>query len=191
VLASPQDDVMLGAAVILPDHPQIAPESLGNLFDSTEIEEALLLHVHALSDEERAAIESHDPAVAEMVARAAATAPEQLLGLHGRITLRDPVTTEPPSPSVAVRDPSRGEAEAHVDGVTFRRGGRVVLRPSPEADLHARMLAGKTATIERIYIDYDGKVHLGVTVDDDPGRDLLRETGRFLFFFAPEVEVLE
>jgi hypothetical protein len=191
VLASPQDDVMLGAAVILPDHPQIAPESLGNLFDSTEIEEALLLHVQALSDEERAAIEREDPAVAAMVARAAATAPEQLLGLHGRVTLRDPVTTEPPTPSAAVRDPSRGEAEAHVDGVTFRRGGKVLLRPAADADLHARMLAGKTATIERIYVDYDGKVHLGVTVDDDPGRDLLRETGRFLFFFAPEVEVLE
>ncbi len=38
---------------ILPDHPSMAPESLGNLFDSTEIEEALLLHVHALSDDER------------------------------------------------------------------------------------------------------------------------------------------
>jgi hypothetical protein len=25
-------------------------------------------------------------------------------------------------------------------------------------------------------------------VDDDPGQDLLRETGRFLFFFADEVE---
>ena len=50
VLASPDDDVMLGAAIVLPDHPQLAPESRGNLFDNTEIEEALLLHVHALSD---------------------------------------------------------------------------------------------------------------------------------------------
>ena len=41
VLASPDDDVMLGAAIVLPDHPQIAPESRGNLFDNTEIEEAL------------------------------------------------------------------------------------------------------------------------------------------------------
>ena len=38
---------------MLPDHPQIAPESRGSLFDSTEIEEALLLHVLALSDGER------------------------------------------------------------------------------------------------------------------------------------------
>ena len=53
VLADDADDVVLGAAIVLPDHPQIAPESRGGLFDSTEIEEALLLHVQALSDAER------------------------------------------------------------------------------------------------------------------------------------------
>ena len=52
---------MLGAAIVLPDHPQIAPESRGNLFDNTEIEEALVLHVQALSDEERAEIERAGP----------------------------------------------------------------------------------------------------------------------------------
>jgi hypothetical protein len=190
VLASPEDDVILGAAIVLPDHPSLAPESLGNLFDSTEIEEALLLHVQALSDEERAAIESQDPAVSEMVARAAATTQEELLALHGRVTVRDRVTTEPPKPSAAVRDPSAGEMEAEVDGRIFRRGGKVVLRPGPDADLHARMLEGRSATVERIFVAYDGKVHLAVTVDDDPGQDLMRETGRFLFFFAPEVEVI-
>jgi hypothetical protein len=190
VLASPGDDVMLGAAIVLPDHPSLAPESLGSLFDSTEIEEALLLHVQALSDEERAEIERQDPAVSEMVARAAATTPDELLALHGRVTVRDPVTREPPTPSAAVRDPSAGEAQAEADGKLFRRGGKVLLRPGPDADLHARMLDGRHATIERIYTDYDGKVHLGVTVDGDPGQDLMRETGRFVFFFAPEVEVI-
>jgi hypothetical protein len=190
VLATPADDVLLGAAIVLPDHPQIAPESRGSLFDGTEIEEALLLHVQALSDGERAAIEEQDPAVREMVARAAAATPEDVLALHGRVTLRDPVTTEPPTPSAAVRDPSAGETELVREGVTYRRGGRLVLRPGPDAALEARMVAGRTATIERIFVDYDGKVHLGVTVDGVPGQDLLRETGRFLFFFPPEVEVL-
>ena len=191
VLASEADDVMLGAAIVLPDHPTLAPESLGGLFDSTEIEEALLLHVHALSDGERDAIAAGDPGVAEMVERAAATTPEEILALHGRVDVRDPVTKEPPTPSAAVRDPTRGEAQAEVDGVRFRRGGKVVLRPGPDADLHARMLEGRRATIERIFVDYDGKVHLAVTVDDDPGQELMRETSRFLFFFAPEVEVVE
>ena len=52
------------------------------------------------------------------------------------------------------------------------------------------MLDGRTATIERIYSTTTTGVHLGVTVDDDPGQELMRETGRYLFFFADEVEPL-
>ena len=63
------------------------------------------------------------------------------------------------------------------------------IRPGPDADLHARLLDGRSATIERIFTDYDGKTHLGVTIDGDPGQELMRETNRLLFFFAPEVEV--
>ncbi len=190
VLASAVDDAVVGAAIVLPDHPQLAPESRGGLFDSTEIEEALLLHVKALSDGEREEIERQDPLVREMVARATATTPEEVLALHGRVTLRDPVTDTPPEEPLGLVDPQAGEEHAEVAGVRFRRGGKVRIRPGPDADLHARMLDGRTATIERILVDYDGKTHLGVTIDDDPGQELLRDSGRFLFFFAPEVEVL-
>ncbi len=191
VLATPDDDVVVGAAIALPDHPQIAPESRGGLFDSTEIEEALLLHVQALSDSEREEIERQDPAVREMIARAMAATPEEIVALHGRVTVRDPQTDEPPVEPPGLADPRVGEEIAEVEGVRFRRGGKVVIRPGPDADLHARMLDGRTATIERIYTDYDGKMHLGVTIDDDPGQELMRDTGRYLFFFAQEVEVAE
>jgi hypothetical protein len=190
VLASPDDDVMLGAAIVLPDHPQIAPESRGNLFDNTEIEEALVLHVHALSEGERAEIEEQDAAVKEMIDRALAVTPDEVLNLHGRMELRDPVTREPPRPSADVRDPTRGLPEVEVDGVVFRRGARVVVREGIEADLQARMLQGRIVRVERIHRDYDGRVHLGVSVDE-PGHEVLRETGRFLWFFPPEVEVVE
>jgi hypothetical protein len=189
VLATDADDAVLAAAIVLPDHPQLAPDSKGDLFDGTEIEEALLLHVQVLSDGERAEIAAGDPAVAAMIERAAKTTPEELMTLHGRVEVRDRETNAPPVPSAAVRDPTRGETEVTVDGRTFRRGDSVVLRPSPEADLQARMLDGRSATIERIFVDYDGKVHLGVIADGLPGQDLLRETSRFLFFFPPEVEV--
>ncbi len=53
------------------------------------------------------------------------------------------------------------------------------------------MLDGRTATLERIFTDYDGRTHLGVTIDDDPGQELMRDTGRFLFFFDEEVEVIQ
>jgi hypothetical protein len=191
VLATPEDDTVIGATIVLPDYPQIAPESRGGLFDSTEVEEALLLHVLALSDSEREQIEGQDPAVREMIARAAAATPEEIIALHGRVELRDPQTDEPPSEPSYLADPRAGEDAVEVDGKSFRRGGKVVIRPGPDADLHARMLAGRTATIERIFTAYDGATHLAVTIDDDPGQDLLRETGRYLYFFAPEVEVIE
>jgi hypothetical protein len=184
VLASEADDVIVGAAIVLPDHPRLAPESLGSLFDATEIEEALMLHVKVLSDEERAAIDQGDATVRAMIERAESASSDEMLALHGRMSLA------PPEPSAGVRDPSRGEDEATVDGISYRRGGKVRITPGPDADLHARLLDGRRATIERIYTDLDGKLYLGVTVDDDPGQELLRETGRFLFFFTPEVEVL-
>ena len=196
VLATASDDTIVGTAIVLPDHPQIAPESQGGLFDSTEIEEALLLHVLALSDSEREEIEQQDPTVRAMFARAASTTPADIIALHGRVTLSDPQgprdreSLEPPVPPPGLADPTRGEEAADVDGVTFRRGGKVVIRPPADADLHARMLDGRTATIERIFIDYDGRAHLGVTIDGDPGQELMRDTGRYLFFFAPEVEVV-
>ena len=94
VLATDADDVLLGATIVLPEHPQIAPESRGDLFDGTEIEEALLLHVLALSDDERALIERDDPAVRAMIERAAAATPAEILALHGRMTLSDPQRQE-------------------------------------------------------------------------------------------------
>ncbi len=96
VLATAADDVLLGAAIVLPDHPQLAPESRGDLFDGTEIEEALLLHVLALSDGERDEITRQDPAVRAMIERAAAATPDDILALHGRLVLTDPAIEERP-----------------------------------------------------------------------------------------------
>jgi hypothetical protein len=191
VLATDADDVVLGAAIVLPDHPHLAPESRGPLFDSTEIEEALLLHVQALSDAEREQIERQDPAVREMIERAAAATPQDIVSLHGRVTIRDPETREPPREPRGLADPRAGEDRADVGAKSFQRGGKVRVRPGPDADLHARMLDGRTATIERIFTDYDGKTHLGLTIDDDPGQDLMRETGRYVYFFAHELEVID
>jgi hypothetical protein len=196
VLATAGDDAVVGAAIVLPDHPEIAPESRGSMFDGTEIEEALMLHVQALSDSERRQIEQDDPAVREMVDRAAAATPQDIVALHGRVTLRDPETRdpetrEPPREPEGLTDPRAGEEQADIGAKSFHRGGKVLVRPGPGADLHARMLDGRTATVERIFTDYDGKVHLGLTIDDDPGQDLMRETGRYLYFFAHELEVIE
>ncbi len=173
VLATPADDAVLGPTIMLPDHPQIAPESVNDFFDGTEIEEALVLHIQALSDAEREEISAQDPKVREMLARADATTPEQLMDLHGRVRIQD----------------APGEAQVAVGDAIVRRGDKVVLRPGREGDVYDKMLDGRTATVHRVFIDYDDRTHIGVTVDDDPMQEIFRESGRFLFFFPDEVEV--
>jgi hypothetical protein len=185
VLASDADDTVLGAPIVLPDHPQIAPESHGDLFDATEIEEALLLHVLALSDAEREQIAQQDPKVREMLARADAEGPDALKRLHGRVTVNDPPPAHRPGPADVA-----GEPAIVVDGVTFRRGAKVRLRPGFGAAPTDGVWAGRLATIERIYRDYEDGVHLAVTVDDDPGQELMRDIGRYLYFKPAEVEVI-
>lgn len=174
VLASPDDDAILGPTIMLPEHPELAPESVNDFFDGTEIEEALVLHIQALSDKEREEIAQQDPKVREMLARADATTPEQLMDLHGRVRLEDPP----------------GEREVTIDGVTYRRGDKVVVRPAPSADVYDKMLDGRRATIHRLFWRVDDRLHIGVTIDDDPMQEILGESGRFLFFFSDEVEVL-
>jgi hydrogenase maturation protease len=75
-------------------------------------------------------------------------------------------------------------------GVEIGRGSRVVLRPHDGGDVFGAAMAGMVATVEAIHADLDGKVHLAVTLEDDPGRDLGedRRPGHRFFFAPDEVE---
>jgi hydrogenase maturation protease len=77
-----------------------------------------------------------------------------------------------------------------ISGVEVRAGSQVRLRPRKGGDVMDIALAGQTATIECIEQDYEGKHHLCVVLDEDPGRDmgLLRQPGHRFFFDAEEVE---
>jgi hypothetical protein len=80
----------------------------------------------------------------------------------------------------------------HVGAAEIRPGNRVRLRPRGRADIFDLALAGMTATVESVEQDYEGRVYLAVTVDDDPGKDLglLRQPGHRFFFQPEEVEPL-
>jgi hypothetical protein len=73
--------VTLAAPIVLPDHPRIAPESPGDLFDAGEIDALLIRNVLALTDEERAEARASDPRARELLDRCDALEPEQLLQL--------------------------------------------------------------------------------------------------------------
>jgi hydrogenase maturation protease len=77
-----------------------------------------------------------------------------------------------------------------IAGVEVRPGHRVRLHPGKRGDVMDIALAGKTAVIESIEQDYEGKFHVCVVADDDPGRDIgiLRQPGHRFFFDPEEVE---
>jgi hydrogenase maturation protease len=79
-----------------------------------------------------------------------------------------------------------------ISGVEVRTGDRVRLFPHKGGDILDIALHGQIATIESIEQDYEGKSHVCVVLDDDPGRDmgLLRQPGHRFFFNPSEIEPL-
>lgn len=89
-----QTDLLLSAPIILYDYPKVAPESPGDFFDGTEIDEMLTLRIMTLTDKEKEEMAAVDGRASALLRRTEALAREQMLGLHG--TLRDvqPVAEE-------------------------------------------------------------------------------------------------
>ena len=77
------EDTMLSSPIILEDHPRIAPESPGDLFDGGEIDGLLALNILALTDAEKAEMRATDPRAREILERTEALTPDQLLALSG------------------------------------------------------------------------------------------------------------
>jgi hypothetical protein len=163
-------DTVLSSPIILYDDPEVAPESPGDLFDATEIDEILTLRILTMTEAEKREARATDPRARALIDRTEALPEADLARLHGRLRVAGGAA------------PVRG----------LRRGARVRLRPRARADIFDVALEGMTATIVSVEKDYEGKVHVAVTVDDDPGRDLGAE-GRpgHRFFFSPdELEIL-
>jgi hypothetical protein len=87
VLVGPEGatDTLLSSPIILEDHPQVAAESPGDLFDSTEIDEILTLRILALTEEEKAEMRRADERGRLLLERTEGLGEEQLMRLHGRL----------------------------------------------------------------------------------------------------------
>jgi hypothetical protein len=193
-------DIVLSSPIILYDHPQIAPESPGDLHDATEIDEILSLRTLTLSDEEKREIRSTDPRGAAILDRVEAMPAEVLERLHGAVRSLRPAR----QPDDGEADPDRPWWEPGADaavrpdsdavlvgGTLVSRGSRVRLRPRGRgADAHDMFLAGRTARVEQVLLDVDGSRFLAVTIDDDPGAELHQWYGRQRHFRPEEVEPL-
>ncbi|MFJ5206203.1 hypothetical protein [Streptomyces nigra] len=203
----PTARVLLSAPIILPDHPQVAPESPGDLHDAAEIDEILTLRTMLLTDEEKREARATDPRAAAILDRVDTMPPEVFARLHGAVRSLTPARpAAPPGEHPAAPPGERpawwqeggddGLAPATdtvlVDGVPLGGGSRVRLSPRGRgADAQDMFLAGRTAEVAAVFHDVDGSVHLAVTLDDDPASELHTWYGRFHYFRPDELEPLE
>jgi hypothetical protein len=81
----PDRSMMLCSPIILYDYPKIAPESEGDFFDGTEMDEMLALRVLTLTDAEKEEMRSGDPRAQRILQRIEAMAAESLMKAHGVI----------------------------------------------------------------------------------------------------------
>jgi hypothetical protein len=83
VLVGDHAETMLSSPIILYDYPEIAPESVGNLFDATEIDEILSLRILTLTDDEKRQMRQSDDRAREILERTETMPEEQFMKLHG------------------------------------------------------------------------------------------------------------
>ncbi len=197
ILAGPADEsrVLLVSPIIVEDHAELAPESAGALFDSTEIDEILTLRVMTMTDAEKADARATDPRAAEIIDRCDAMSPEELQGLHG--ALRNPHGGDqwleadvPWWDPEADADVAPGTDVVRIAGVSVSKGSLVVVRPTRRADAQDIFFAGKVGKVAAVLSDVDGDTHVAVTLVDDPAADLHEWYGRYLYFAPDELEPL-
>lgn len=202
---------MLCSPIILYDYPQIAPESAGDFFDGTEMDEMLALRVLTLTEEEKAEMRRADPHARAILERTETLPHEQLLKVHGAVRGMRPVVHGSSSANSESLDHGADAEESYgsvepwnpfeerpalesvtVFGVELRMGDRVRLWPQKKADIMDMVMQGKIAIIEAIEQDLEDNVQFAVVLEDDPGRDmgLLRQAGHRFFFSPEEVEPL-
>jgi hypothetical protein len=215
VLADPGGgrQIVLSSPIILYDHPELAAESPGELYDGTEIDEILTLRTLALSDAEKLEARATDPRAAALLDRVESMDAQTMARLHGtirppRALAGQPGAAGPPGaasqpdaagqgnePAVPWWDP---DADASVSpdtdtvtigGQQIGRGARVRLRPGARrADAQDMFLAGRIAEVQAVLYDVEDHPYLAVSLADVPDEDLRIAHGRFLYFTTDEVE---
>ncbi|MFD1045910.1 hypothetical protein ACFQ1S_10220 [Kibdelosporangium lantanae] len=164
---------VLCSPIILYDYPSIAPESTGNLYDGTEIDEILTLRTITLTDAEKREARATDPRAAEIIDRVDNMPPELMDRLHGTVRYLRSVTNEPDSVTV--------------NGVRVTKGSRVRLKPNRRADAHDMFLVDRVATVQAVLLDVDDGWHVAVALE---GEELYAAHGRYRYFAPDEIEPL-
>ena len=154
-------DTVLASPVILEDFPRVAPESPGDFFDGTEIDEMLALRIRTLTDDEKRQMAALDPRTRALLERVEGLSDAGLARLHG--------AARTPRPGDRVRLRPGGRADAF----DLLLAGKTATVASVETDFEGN-------TYVTVTVDDDPGRDLGAT--GMPGHR---------FFFRPdEVELL-
>jgi len=229
LVGSGAQDTLLSAPMVLPDFPEVAPESPNELFDGLENDEILSLRIQTLTDAEKAEARATDPRAAAIIDAVDNLPPELYERLHGAIRSLEEVATKVTQGPVPADDfpeiwtdeeggvkkstvPGTGAESGapwwdpvvdasfkpdsdtvSIKGVEVGRGSRVVLQPGlARSDAQDMFLVDRVATVAAVLFDVDDEPYLAVVLDDDPGADIMRWHGRYLYFKPFEVDpVLE
>lgn len=157
-----EKNIMLASPIILYDYPKIAPESVGDFYDATEIDEILTLRILTMTDAEKHEAISLDSRAEKILQQAQKT---ELMNLHG-----------------AFRENNR----------TLKIGQKVRLKPKKSADAFDIFLENQIAVIESIEEDFEGRKHFAVVLEADEGRNFGFDKfiGHCFFFAEDELEIL-
>ena len=220
VLADPDGgrQVVLSSPIILYDHPELAPESPGELYDGTEIDEILTLRTLALSEAEKQEARATDPRAAALIDRVESMDAQAMQKLHGTIRpgggpaasgavgpetfgpfgsggLDVPVGYDPQTPwwdPEADASVSPDTDSVLIGGQQVARGSLVRLEPGARrADAQDMFLVGRIAEVQAVLTDVEDRPYLAVSLADDPDADLRIAHGRFLYFSPDEVAPIE
>ncbi len=221
VLMGEDGQVMLSSPIILYDQPTIAPESPGDLFDATEIDEILTLRIMTLTEEEKREARATDPRARMIIDRSDAMPPEMMERLHGAVrqvlpkrSFDEPVNPQlGEMPSFEDSVPTFGDvmpqladdapvwepdarvapelATTLVGDREISKGSRVRLVPGPRGDSMDMFLRGRTAIVEGVFESVDDEVYVAVTLEDDPAAELHAWYGRYFYYRPTELEAVD
>jgi hydrogenase maturation protease len=184
-------DAMLASPIILYDYPQIAPESAGDLFDGTEIDEILTLRILAMTDAEKAEMIAADGRARALLERTHALSAADLAALHG--VMHPTAERRTPRDSIGACGHGPKLVSLIGGGRDLAVGDEVRLKPKAGGDIFDLALTDQVAIISAIERDFEDRIHVAVTLRDDPGRDLGEAgfPGHRFFFSQDELEPLQ
>ena len=174
-------DMVLCSPIILPDRPQVAPESTTQFFDGTEMDEMLSLRALTLTDAEKRAVRGTDPRAAEMLDRVENLPPELMDRLHGAIRYLSSTRRSSPATSHRTRSTSTGYRYAREAGCCCARV-REGPTPRTSSSRAARPQWPRWCTTWTV-----GTIWR-CSSTTTRAQDLALVQGRFLYFAPDEVE---